>query len=95
MGPAIASEIGEVEAFTRFIPVLTVKSSCVFTQYQNGKLKYTGNADHGFYADSAFLKIFSFPIVKGNDDPLSNPNPLSLQGLLLPGSLGIFLPIKL
>ena len=78
MGPAIAREIGEVEAFTRFIPVLTVKSSCVFTQYQNGKLKYTGNADHGFYADSAFLKIFSFPMLKGNDDPLSKPNSVVL-----------------
>ena len=78
MGPAIAREIGEVDAFTRFIPVLTVKSSCVFTQYQNGKLKYTGNADHGFYADSAFLKIFSFPMLKGNDDPLSKPHSVVL-----------------
>ena len=39
MGPAIAREIGEVEAFTRFIPVLTVKSSCVFTQISKWKIE--------------------------------------------------------
>ena len=78
MGPAIVREIGEVDAFTRFIPVLNVKSSCVFTYYQNEKLKYTGNADHGFYADSAFLKIFSFPMLKGNENPLSKPRSVVL-----------------
>src|SRR5688572_12238016 len=78
MGPAIVKEIPEVDDFTRFIPVLTVKSFCVFTRYQNGKLSYTGNADYGFYADTSFLKIFSFPMLYGHDNPLSKPNAVVL-----------------
>ncbi|HZB13390.1 MAG TPA: FtsX-like permease family protein, partial [Chryseolinea sp.] len=50
-----------------------------FTRYENDKLKYTGNADHGFYADSAFLKIFSFPTLTGNENPLSEPKSVVLS----------------
>lgn len=76
LGPAILETLSEVEAFTRFVPVLTVKPYCVFSCYQDGALTYTGNADHGFYADSSFLKIFSFPTVKGGIDPLSKPHSI-------------------
>jgi putative ABC transport system permease protein len=73
MGPALREGIPEIKDFTRFVPVLTVKPYCVFTYYENNKVKYAGNADHGFYADSSFLKIFSFPILQGNGQPLSLP----------------------
>ena len=78
MGPALARELPEVDAFTRFVPVLTVKSFCVLSRHQNGKLAYSGNADHGFYADPAFLKIFSFPFLTGSEDALSNPRSVVL-----------------
>ena len=78
MGTALQSELSEVKSFTRFIPVLTVKSYCVFTYFRNDKMQYSGNADHGFYADSSFLKIFSFPILAGSEKAL-NSQDLSLS----------------
>lgn len=78
LGPALVREIPEFEGYTRFVPVLTVKSFCVFARYENGKLRYSGNADNGLYADSAFLKIFSFPMLVGDDKPLSKPRSLVL-----------------
>lgn len=76
LGPAVLEALSEVDAFTRFVPVLTVKPYCVFSCYQDGALTYTGNADHGFYADSSFLKIFSFPVLTGGTDPLSKPHSI-------------------
>ena len=78
MGPALKDAMPEIKDFTRFVPVLTVKPYCVFTYYENNKVKYAGNADHGFYADSSFLKIFSFPILQGNSDPLSQPRSVAI-----------------
>lgn len=78
MGPAMLETIPEVESFTRFVPILTVKSYCVFTIYQNNQVKYSGNADHGFYADTNFLRIFSFPVLKGNIDPLLHPKSIAV-----------------
>ena len=76
MGPAIAAEISEVESFTRFVPVLTVKPYCVLSHIKNGRLEYTGNGDKGFYADSVFLRIFTFPIASGQGSPLDEPNSI-------------------
>ncbi len=78
LGPAVVEALPEVDAYTRFVPVLTVKPYCVFNVFQKGRLRYTSNADNGFYADSAFLKIFSFPIVAGHTEPLSKPNAIAI-----------------
>ena len=78
MGPALKEGIPEIKDFTRFVPVLTVKPYCVFTYYENNKVKYAGNADHGFYADSSFLKIFSFPILQGSSSPLSQSRSIAI-----------------
>ncbi|HKZ37637.1 MAG TPA: FtsX-like permease family protein, partial [Chryseolinea sp.] len=78
MGPALKEGIPEIKDFTRFVPVLTVKPYCVFTYYENNKVKYAGNADHGFYADSSFLKIFSFPILQGSSNPLSQSRSIAI-----------------
>jgi putative ABC transport system permease protein len=78
MGPALTNELPEVAAFTRFVPVLTVKRYCVFNHFQHGKLRYSANADRGFYADSAFLKIFSFPIIAGQAAPLVEPRCIAI-----------------
>jgi putative ABC transport system permease protein len=78
MGPALANEISGIKGYTRFVPVLTVKSYCIFSYHQNGKLKFSANADRGFYADSSFLKIFSFPVLTGSKDPLAKPQSIIL-----------------
>jgi putative ABC transport system permease protein len=78
MGPALANEISGVKDYTRFVPVLTVKSYCIFSYHHDGKLKFSANADHGFYADSSFLKIFSFPVLTGSKDPLTKPQSIVL-----------------
>ena len=78
MGPALTREISGIDRFTRFVPVLTVKPYCVLSIREGGTLKYTANADHGFYADSSFLKIFSFPVITGGEDPLSKPKSVVL-----------------
>ena len=78
LGPAILDEVAEVESFTRFVPVLTVKSHCIFSVFRNGVLKYTANEERGFFADSTFLQIFSFKILQGNSSPLDNPRSIVL-----------------
>lgn len=78
MGPAIVDEISEITLFTRFVPVLTVKPYCVFSVFDNNRLAYTANEDNGFYADSAFLRIFSFPVSNGDIDALGEPNAIAI-----------------
>jgi putative ABC transport system permease protein len=78
LGPAVAEAFPEINAYTRFVPVLTVKPYCVCNVFRKERLKYTGNADNGFYADTAFLKIFSFPIVAGHTEPLSKPYAIAI-----------------
>ena len=78
MGPAILDEVSEVESFTRFVPVLTVKPYCVFSIFEKSKLTYTANEDEGIYADSAFLKIFSFPLLNGSPTALNEPRSIAL-----------------
>jgi putative ABC transport system permease protein len=78
MGPALKETFAEVEAFTRFIPVLTVKSYCILTYRDKNHVKYSGNADKGFYADSSFLQIFSFPQLIGGVNPLMEPKSIAL-----------------
>lgn len=76
MGPAIMDQVAEVESFTRFVPVLTVKPHCIFSISHNNELRYTANEDRGFFADPAFLEIFSFRILQGNSHPLDEPNSI-------------------
>lgn len=78
MGPALLQEISEIESITRFVPVRTVKSYCVISHYSGSQISYTGNDERGFYADSMFLKILSFPIIKGDPSPLNKPNSIVL-----------------
>lgn len=78
MGPALQNEMSEVKRFTRFIPVLTVKPSCVISAFRENVIHYTGHADHGFYADSSFLKIFSFPILAGSEKALVEPRSIAV-----------------
>jgi putative ABC transport system permease protein len=78
MGPVLQQELADVKSFTRFIPVLTVKPSCVFTANRNNKTPHAVNADRGFYADSSFLKIFSFSILAGSDKALYEPKTIAI-----------------
>jgi len=74
MGPTMAQELPEVENYTRFFRVLTIRPFSVFTYRQNNEILYSGNEDEGFYADANFLKVFDFPIVSGDATPLSKPH---------------------
>ncbi|UCG60391.1 MAG: ABC transporter permease [Candidatus Zixiibacteriota bacterium] len=54
---------------------------CVRTRSTNWKLGYRENStiEHGMYVDSAFLTMFSFPLVKGDSaSALSTPNSIIL-----------------
>ncbi len=54
---------------------------CIRTRDTNWKLGYRENStiEHGLYADSAFLMVFSFPLVRGDSaSALSRPNSIIL-----------------
>ena len=78
LGPVILDEVKEVESFTRFVPVLTVKQHCIFSVFRNGSLKYSANQDRGFFVDSTFLQIFSFRVLQGNKNPFDKPKSIAI-----------------
>jgi len=79
MGPALVEKIPEILSFTRLYDVKIASSQSVITYYNEGVVRYTGNEENGAYADTNFFKIFSFPIVSGNQNPLSKPNSIVLS----------------
>ncbi|MEL7360846.1 MAG: ABC transporter permease, partial [Bacteroidota bacterium] len=60
LGPTLAAEVPEVEAFTRLLPFPV-------TVVQDGE---TAN-EAALFVDSAFFDIFSFPLVAGSATPLA------------------------
>lgn len=67
LGPTLAAEVPEVEAFTRTLPfrVTVVRGA------------ETANED-AFLVDPAFFDIFSFPLVAGSADPLARHDAVVL-----------------
>jgi putative ABC transport system permease protein len=78
MGPVLKEELPAVEAYTRFVPVNTVKPYTTITYRINDQMLYNASAENGFYADSAFLQLFSFPIQHGDRHPLTEPHAIAL-----------------
>jgi len=78
MGPVLVGDIPEIETYTRFFLVLIMKPFSVLTYRDGDVIRYTGNADQGYYADHNFLNVFTFPIVSGDKDPLAKPNTIVL-----------------
>jgi putative ABC transport system permease protein len=95
MGATLKEELPAIEAYTRFVPVNTVKPYTTITHRVNDRIVYNANAENGFYADSAFLHIFSFPVLQGDRHPLTAPNTIALTlafatkifGKLSPGEI--------
>jgi putative ABC transport system permease protein len=70
MGPTLKNEFPEIKSYARFFP------------YDDASLKYKDNKvffKHIFWADSTFLKIFDYQLLKGNaNNVLSEPNSVVL-----------------
>jgi len=67
LGPTLAAEVPEVEAFTRTLPFMV-------TVVQGAE---TANED-AFLVDPTFFDIFSFPLVAGSADPLAQRDAVVL-----------------
>lgn len=78
MGPLLNEEFAAVEAYTRFVPVNTVKPYTTIIRRVNDRILYNASAENGFYADSAFLQLFSFPIQHGDRHPLTESHAIAL-----------------
>ncbi|MBT1689920.1 ABC transporter permease [Dawidia soli] len=78
MGPVLKEELSTVEAYTRFVPVNIIKAYTTITHRVNDRIRYNASAENGFYADSAFLQLFSFPIQHGDRYPLAQPYTIAL-----------------
>jgi len=78
IGAVLQRDIPEVESYTKFVRVLIMSPICVITRYEHDEVKLSINAENGYYADENFLKIFSFPLVKGDINALKQPNKVVL-----------------
>lgn len=78
MGAVLKEELSTVEAYTRFVPVNIARSYTTITHRIDDRIRYNASAENGFYADSAFLQLFSFPIQHGDRRPLTQPYTIAL-----------------
>ncbi len=65
-GPALQADFPEVEAYARLFQVHTLVPYCVLTATDGAGKKTSFNESSGYYADPAFLAMFSFPLREGN-----------------------------
>jgi putative ABC transport system permease protein len=65
-GPALQADFPGVEAYARLFHVHTLVPYCVLTATDGAGKKTAFNESAGYYADPAFLTMFSFPLRKGN-----------------------------
>ncbi|WKN43464.1 ABC transporter permease [Tunicatimonas pelagia] len=82
-GPTAQAEIPEVVATTRLFHVLTSVSSNVLSYEPVNGERISFHEENGFYADSTFFDVFTFPLRYGNvETALTKP-----QSILLTTSL--------
>lgn len=78
-GPAVSTELPEVVASTRLFHVLTTSNSCVLSYEQPDGQVISFHEEQGFYADSTFFSMFTFPLRYGNPaTALTAPNSIVL-----------------
>lgn len=65
-GPALQADFPEVEAYSRLFHVHTLVPYCLLTYTDGTGRKVSFNESQGYYADPAFLTMFSFPLAEGN-----------------------------
>lgn len=74
LGPALKADFPEVQAFVR-----VTKAYGPTITYGNGATYRAFNEDKVYFADSSFLSLFSFPLLKGNAAAaLAGPNAVVL-----------------
>ena len=67
-GKAVQEEIPEVVSATRLFHVLTTTTTSVLSYEQANGQRISFHEENGFYADSTFFGIFSFPLRYGNPE---------------------------
>ena len=78
-GAAVQAEIPEVVTATRLFHVLTTASASVLSYEQVDGQRISFHEENGFYADSTFFDLFSFPLRYGNPETaLTAPRSLVL-----------------
>jgi putative ABC transport system permease protein len=65
-GPALANDFPEVAAYTRMFHIHTIVPYCVLTYVNKSGNKVSFNESKGYYAEPAFLSMFSFPLTEGD-----------------------------
>ena len=82
-GPAVSAELPEVMASTRLFHVLTTTYSCVLSYEQPDGQVISFHEEKGYYADSTFFTMFTFPLKYGNPaTALTAPNSIVLTTTL-------------
>ncbi len=82
-GPVAQDEIPEVIAATRLFHVLTTASASVLSYEPANGQRISFYEENGFYADSTFFDVFSFPVRYGNPETaLTAPRSIVLTTTL-------------
>nr|WKN37474.1 ABC transporter permease [Tunicatimonas sp. TK19036] len=82
-GPAAQAEILEVTDYTRLFHVLAFTHACVLNYERADGQTVRFQEEKGFFADSSFFSMFSFPLLYGNPaNALAAPNSMVLTTTL-------------
>ncbi len=67
VGPAMKSNFPEVVSFARLIPSKIMLATATISRIEGGVTKFYNNEKRVFFADAPILRMFSIPMIYGND----------------------------
>jgi putative ABC transport system permease protein len=67
VGPALKANFPEVVSFARLIPANNMLGTIAISRMAGGITKFSNNEKRVFFADAPLLRMFSVPLIYGND----------------------------
>ncbi|MBX3257468.1 MAG: ABC transporter permease [Chitinophagaceae bacterium] len=67
VGPALKANFPEITSFARLIPATAMLATATISRIEHGVTKFSSNEKRAFFSDPAILRMFSVPMIYGND----------------------------
>lgn len=67
VGPGLKANFREVKCFVRLIPPSNTTGTTTISRIEGGVTKFSSNEKRVFFADAPILRMFSIPMIYGND----------------------------
>jgi putative ABC transport system permease protein len=67
VGPALKANFPEVVSFARLVPSSSTSGTTTISRIEDGVTKFSSNEKRVFQADAPILRMFSVPMIYGND----------------------------